>query len=182
MKRARLLSSVALALLLGVGVAAAQAPSAPELKKEVSPSPAPAAIQNAPPDKIAPNMKAGKVDAETHKTPEKSSAADPRTGMKNSYETGGTTGQGAGGPSGKMSSEQRSKIGTLLRARKVEPAHLTVSVNVGTRIPESVHSYPLPSEVVEIYPEWRGYDYIMIGDQVLVVDPQTHEIVAIIEA
>jgi hypothetical protein len=180
MKRARLLSSVALALLLGAGAAVAQTPAEP--KKEVAPSPAPAALQNAPPDKIAPNMKAGKIDAETHKPPDKASATDPRTGMKNSYETGATTGQGAGGASGKMTSEQRSKIGTLLRARKVEPAHLTVSVNVGTHIPESVHAYPLPSEVVEIYPEWRGYDYIMIGDQVLVVDPQTREIVAIIEA
>jgi hypothetical protein len=181
MKRARLLSSVALAMLLGLGVAVAQAPPAQEPKKEVAPSPAPAAIQNAPPDKIAPNMKAGSPNAETHKTAEPAAATDPRTGMKNSYETGATTGQGAGGAA-KLSTEQRSKIGSLLRAHKVEPAHLTVSVNVGTRIPEGVHSYPLPSEVVEIYPEWRGYDYIMIGDQVLVVDPQTREIVAVIEA
>jgi hypothetical protein len=170
-----------LGLGAGLGAAVAQAPPAQEPKKEVAPSPAPAAIQNAPPDKTAPNMKAGSPNAETHKTAEPATTTDPRTGMKNSYETGATTGQGAG-VSAKLSSEQRSKIGTLLRARKVEPAHLTVSVNVGTRIPESVHSYPLPSEVVEIYPEWRGYDYIMIGAQVLVVDPQTREIVAIIEA
>ena len=24
-----------------------------------------------------------------------------------------------------------------------------------------------------IYPEWRGYDYILVGDQIVVVDPRT---------
>ena len=42
--------------------------------------------------------------------------------------------------------------------------------------------YPLPSEVYVIYPEWRGYDYILVGDQILVINPRTHEIVAILEA
>lgn len=31
-------------------------------------------------------------------------------------------------------------------------------------------------------PEWRGYDYVMVGDEILVIDPGTHEVVAIIEA
>jgi hypothetical protein len=57
-----------------------------------------------------------------------------------------------------------------------------VSIAVGTRIPEHVHLYPLPVQVVEVYPEWRGYDYILVGDQILVIDPRSHEIVAILEA
>ena len=44
-----------------------------------------------------------------------------------------------------------------------------------------MHYYPLPTEVVTIYPEWRGYDYILIGDQIVVIDPDTREIVAILE-
>jgi hypothetical protein len=48
-----------LGLGAGLGAAVAQAPPAQEPKKEVAPSPEPAAIQNAPPDKTAPNMKAG---------------------------------------------------------------------------------------------------------------------------
>ena len=51
----------------------------------------------------------------------------------------------------------------------------------GTRIPERVHVYPLPVEVVDVYPEWRGYDYILVGDQILVIDPDSHEIVAILD-
>ena len=92
-----------------------------------------------------------------------------------------TSGQGAAGAA-KLSSEQRTKITTVIRQHKVEPAHLDVSISVGVRVPERVHLYPLPVEVVEVYPEWRGYDYILVGDQILVIDPGTHEIVAILEA
>jgi hypothetical protein len=45
-----------------------------------------------------------------------------------------------------------------------------------------VHLYPLPVEVVEVYPEWRGFDYILVGDEIVVINPRTHDIVAIIEA
>lgn len=92
-----------------------------------------------------------------------------------------TTGQGAGSAA-RLSTEQRTKITSIIRQHKVEPAHLNVSVSVGTRIPESVHVYPLPVEVVEVYPEWRGYDYILVGDQIVIINPRTHEIVAIVEA
>ena len=93
-----------------------------------------------------------------------------------------TTGQGAAAGSAKLSTEQRSKITTIFRQNKVEPAHLNISVSVGTRVPDSVHFYPLPVEVIVVYPEWRGYDYILVGDEILVIDPRTHEIVAILEA
>ena len=64
MKHARLLSTVAAGLLLSTA-AFAQAPS-----KDNNPAgAAPAAQQSAPAEKVAPNMKAGKPDAETHKAP-----------------------------------------------------------------------------------------------------------------
>ena len=40
----------------------------------------------------------------------------------------------------------------------------------------------LPVEVIVVYPEWRGYDYILVGDQILVIDPRSHEIVAVLDA
>ena len=102
-------------------------------------------------------------------------------GKTDKIEQRSTTGQGAAGAA-KLSSEQRTKITTIFRSHKVAPVHLDVSIAVGTRIPEHVHFYPLPVEVVAIYPEWRGYDYILVGDEILVVDPRSHEIVAILEA
>jgi hypothetical protein len=93
-----------------------------------------------------------------------------------------TTGQGVAAGAGNLTSEQQTKITGIIRQHKVAPTRLNVSVRVGTRIPNSVRFYPLPREVFVIYPEWRGYDYIMVGNEILVIDPRTHQIVAILEA
>jgi hypothetical protein len=92
-----------------------------------------------------------------------------------------TTGQGAAG-SAKLTTEQRTKITSVIREQKVERVNLNVSVSVGTRVPASVRLHPLPQQVFVIYPEWRGYDYILVGDQIVIINPRTHEIVAIVEA
>jgi Protein of unknown function (DUF1236) len=127
------------------------------------------------------DAKSGDVKAKTN-----DNTAQGATGAKSSQSTTekdrATTGQGAAAGSANLSTEQRTKINTIIRQNKVEPAHLNVSVRVGIRVPESVRFYPLPAEVFVIYPEWRGYDYILVGDQILVINPRTHEIVAILEA
>jgi hypothetical protein len=154
-------------------------------------------------DKSMKKGPAAKGSSEMKRSPDKKSASDANggadvksktkesaqapAGAKSSQTTtteksSATIGQGAASGSAKLSTEQRSKITTIIRQHKVEPTHLNVSVRVGTRVPESVHFYPLPAEVVDIYPEWRGYDYILVGDEIVVIDPRTHEIVAVLEA
>jgi hypothetical protein len=93
-----------------------------------------------------------------------------------------TTGQGAAAGSVKLTAEQRTKITAIIQQHKVEPARLNVRVSVGTRVPDSVHFYPLPAQVFVVYPEWRGYDYILVDDRILVINPRTHRIVGILEA
>jgi hypothetical protein len=92
-----------------------------------------------------------------------------------------TTGQAGAGA--KLSSEQRTKITTVIRGQHVQPTtNVNFSISVGTRVPRTVSFHPLPAEVVTIYPEWRGYEFILVNDQIVVVDPRTYEIVAVIEA
>lgn len=93
-----------------------------------------------------------------------------------------TVSQGSAAGMNKLSTEQRTKITTIFHEHRVAPARLNVSIRVGARIPESVRLYPVPIQVIEIYPEWRGFYYIYVGDEILVVSPRTHEIVAILEA
>jgi hypothetical protein len=109
-----------------------------------------------------------------------SPAGSPST-KSSSEQNRATTGQGAAG-SVKLTTEQRTKISSVIREQKVERVNLNVSVSVGTRIPASVHVHPLPQQVIVIYPEWRGYDYILVGEQIVIIDPRTHEIVAVLEA
>jgi hypothetical protein len=92
-----------------------------------------------------------------------------------------TVGQAGGGA--KLSGEQRTKITTVIRGQHVAPVtNVNFSISVGTRVPRDVRFNPLPAEVVTIYPEWRGYEFILVNDQIVVVDPRTFEIVAVIEA
>jgi hypothetical protein len=100
---------------------------------------------------------------------------------KGTNERSQTTGQAGAGA--KLSSEQRTKITTVFRSQRVEPANnVNFSISVGTRVPrEGVSFRPLPTEVVSIYPEWRGYEFILVRNQIVVVDPATYEIVAILD-
>ena len=147
-------------------------------------------------DKSAPagaaaDVKAGAKGVKSEATPKESEKSSENAGSKEAApaaakpaaeQNRATTGQGAAAGSANLTTEQRTKITTIIKQHKVEPARLNVTVSVGTRVPDSVHFYPLPVEVFVVYPEWRGYDYILVGDQILVIDPRTHQIVAILEA
>jgi len=90
---------------------------------------------------------------------------------------------GQAGAGAKLSTEQRTKITTVIRNEHVAPVeHVNFSISVGTRVPHDVRFHPLPADVVTIYPEWRGYEFILVGDQVVVIDPRSFEIVAVLDA
>jgi len=94
-----------------------------------------------------------------------------------------TTGQGAAGArSANLAPEQRTKIRTVIKEKvHVQPlTHVNFSVSIGTRVPHDVHFYPLPPEVITLYPAWRGYNFVMVGDEIVVIDPATFEIVEVI--
>ena len=89
---------------------------------------------------------------------------------------------GAKGSVANVTAEQKTRIKTIFSRHHVEPArNLNVSVNVGVRLPHSVHLYPVPEDIIVIVPDYRGYEYIMLGDdRVAIVDPDTFEVVDII--
>jgi hypothetical protein len=96
--------------------------------------------------------------------------------------TQSTTGQAGAGA--KLSTEQRTKIVDVIRREHVEAVNnVDFAISVGTRVPrERVHLRPLPSDVVTVYPEWRGYEFFLVRDQIVVVDPRTGEIVDVLPA
>lgn len=101
--------------------------------------------------------------------------ADSRTGSQ----TTTTTGQAGAGA--KLSTEQRTKITTVIKSQNVAPVtNVNFNISVGTRVPRDVHFHVLPQEVVTIYPQWRGYKFIRVREEIVIVDPNTYEIVEII--
>jgi hypothetical protein len=120
-----------------------------------------------------------KMNAEGREDRNSKMNAETKTGTDRSQVTTGQAGAGA-----KLSTEQRTKITTVIRGEHVAPSNnVNFSIAVGTRVPrESVTLRPLPAEVVTIYPEWRGYEFFLVRDQIIVVDPRTLEIVAVLDA
>jgi hypothetical protein len=82
-----------------------------------------------------------------------------------------------------LSSEQRTKIhATLSKQRTERITNVNFEIRVGARVPRTVRFYPLPVEIVEIVPEYQGYEYVLVGDEILIIDPNTLEIVAVLPA
>jgi hypothetical protein len=113
-----------------------------------------------------------------------SEKAEDRNGSMKAEQKGSdskTVGQAGAGA--KLSGEQRTKISTVIRNQHVAPVtNVNFSISVGTRVPRDVAFHPLPTEIVTIYPDWRGYEFILVNGQIVVVDPQSFEIVAVIDA
>jgi len=61
-----------------------------------------------------------------------------------------------------------------------QPRELNVPVNVGAPLPGDVDVEPLPPSVVDLVPEYRGYDYMVANDEVVIVEPSSHRVVEII--
>jgi hypothetical protein len=49
-------------------------------------------------------------------------------------------------------------------------------------VPRTVRIFDLPPEIVTIVPAYRGYKYVIVEDEILIIDPRTLRIVYIIEA
>jgi hypothetical protein len=60
--------------------------------------------------------------------------------------------------------------------------NINFSINVGTAVPRTARVVAVPEVIVEIHPAWRGFLYFVYEDEIVIVDPNTYRIVAVIEA
>ena len=130
------------------------------------------------------NMNAEKKGTETKsQTTTESQTGRTQTGHdRQTSQSAVTTGQA--GAAAKLSTEQRTRITSVIREEHVTPVNnIDFSISVGSRVPrEGISLRALPSEIVTIYPDWRGYEFFLFREQIVVVDPRTFEIVAVLEA
>jgi len=94
---------------------------------------------------------------------------------------------GQGGASSRssanVSQKDRTRIHEIIVKERSAPRidHVDFSLSVGSEVPRSVRVVSVPSEIIEIEPMWRGLEYFMVGDQIVIVDPSTMEIVAVLD-
>jgi hypothetical protein len=77
--------------------------------------------------------------------------------------------------------EKQAKISEVITKEKVEPVtNVNFSISIGTSVPEHVRVRPLPGDIVTIVPEYRGYDYFVVEEEIIIIEPRTRKIVVTI--
>jgi hypothetical protein len=78
----------------------------------------------------------------------------------------------------------RSQAGTVTEVLSGRPLPIVANINfplsIGTAVPSSVTLLTVPGSIFSVIPEFRGYRFFLSENEVAVVDPDTHRIVAVI--
>ena len=81
----------------------------------------------------------------------------------------------------KLSVDQRNRlrISFTISRDRVSRAHFTK--RIGTHIPRSVRLFVIPAAALAIFPYYRDYRYVVFEDTICIVDPDTYEIVDVLD-
>lgn len=80
-----------------------------------------------------------------------------------------------------INDQQRTRISQSISHLNVQPLNsVNFSLSVGTVVPRDVRLQPLPSEVVETVPQYRGYDFVLVKDEIVIVEPSSYKVVAVL--
>src|SRR3954467_8009255 len=87
--------------------------------------------------------------------------------------------QGQAGGNTTLTSEQRTRIQQTVFAGNNVPRvnNVNFTINVGVAVPRSVRVVDVPPTLIEIYPQWRGHQYFVVQDDIVIVD-RSRKIVA----
>ncbi|WP_407187673.1 DUF1236 domain-containing protein [Bradyrhizobium centrosematis] len=80
-----------------------------------------------------------------------------------------------------INDQQRTRISASISHLNVQPlTNVNFSLSVGTVVPRDIRLQPLPAEVVEIVPQYRGYNFVLVKDEIVIVEPSTYKIVTVL--
>ena len=81
----------------------------------------------------------------------------------------------------KMNEQQAVDFRSRLeRHSDIARASVNFEARVGVDVPESVRLAPIPTDIVAEYPEFRGYDVVIVQDEIVIVDPHTRRVVEVV--
>ena len=87
----------------------------------------------------------------------------------------------AGVPNLNLTAAQKQTIYSSISSQKQkETAPPSFHVAVGAVVPGSVELQALPKTIVDLIPDLKDYQYAMVANQVLLVDPKNKQVVEII--
>lgn len=105
-------------------------------------------------------------------------------GTRTREQTGRTETQARTSGKVELSSRQETTIQQTFRKHRdvnvIRDRDIDFSISVGATIPRSVRLAPLPPAIIEVVPQFRGYRYVVVEDEIVIVHPRTFLIVAVI--
>jgi hypothetical protein len=89
------------------------------------------------------------------------------------------SGRSVGSPT--LSSDQTTRLHEIIAGGNLQRVnHADFALSVGTRVPNTVTLYDVPATIVDILPQYRGFEYVVVRDELVIVDPETLEVVAVL--
>jgi hypothetical protein len=80
-----------------------------------------------------------------------------------------------------INDQQRTRVAESITRLNVQPlTNVNFSLTVGTAVPRDIRLQTLPSDVVEVVPQYRGYSFFVVRDEIVIVEPSTYQIVTVL--
>jgi hypothetical protein len=119
------------------------------------------------------------TQAQTNTTPQPSTntAAQPSNNQTSTAQSSSTNVS----VSASLNEGQRTRVSESIARLNVAPVNnVNFSLSVGTVVPRDVRFQPLPADVVEVMPQYRGYNFVVVRDDIVIVEPSTYKIVDVL--
>jgi cytoskeletal protein RodZ len=80
-----------------------------------------------------------------------------------------------------INDQQRTRVTESIGRLNVQPVNnVNFSLTVGTAVPRDIRLQTLPADVVEVVPQYRGYSFFVVRDEIVIVEPSTYQIVTVL--
>jgi hypothetical protein len=147
-----------------------QAQSNPPSQSGSSPAPSQAQTNNPPAANNQAQQNSGNANTNTAQQPAPSNQGN----TAQSHQTNVNA-------SVNLNDQQRTRVSQSFARLNVQPVrNVNFSVSVGTVVPRDVHLQTVPADIVEIVPQYRGYSFFAVRDEIVIVDPATYKIVTVL--
>lgn len=83
----------------------------------------------------------------------------------------------------RLSEQQRTNVRERFRRSggdRNRVRNVNFDVRIGASVPRSVTLHALPADVVAVVPQYGGYRYVYVNDDIVIVDPASYAVVAVV--
>lgn len=148
--------------------------NAPSQAQTNPPANAPSQVQTNPPANTP-------SQAQTNNPAPASNQAQQAPASRNNANTAAQTSNTNVNASVNINDQQRTRISQSVARLNVQPlTNVNFSLSVGTAVPRDVRIQTLPADVVEVVPQYRGYSFFMVRDEIVIVEPSSLKIVTVL--